>query len=186
MDGPVSVPRFTAVSQNASDEHQSDVGKVGERSSWGVSCRRSEDMVLSGSVDYDPPNDWAAFCELQGRVQRDGVGQLKGTQVGKAFCDKLNEIVDAGKFNKDKADYLRDGVTMGFDLGLDESVMKGKRVFKNCPTAYAAKEKVSDALRDRVLTGKTLKLGAFDGDASKLPGKNATVVPMGAVAKKLQ
>ena len=159
---------------------------MGERSSWGVSHGRSGDYVPSGSVDNDSPNDWAAFCDLQGRVQRDGVGQLKGTQVGQAFCDKLDGLVTAGKFDKDKAGYLKNGVTMGFDLGLDESVMKGKRVFRNYPTAYEAKEKVSDALRDRVRSGKTLKLGAFDGDASKLPGENATVVPMGSVGKKLE
>ena len=64
-------------------------------------------------------NGWAAFCELQGRVQRDGVGQLKGKQVGKAFCDKLDELVEAGEFDGGKAEYLKTGVTMGFDLGLD-------------------------------------------------------------------
>ena len=78
-------------------------------------------------------NGWAAFCELQGRVQRDGVGQLKGKQVGKAFCDKLDELVEAGEFDGGKAEYLKTGVTMGFDLGLDESVLRGKRVFKKLP-----------------------------------------------------
>ena len=102
---------------------------------------------------------------MQGRVQRDGVGQLKGKQVGKAFCDKLDELVEAGEFDGGKAEYLKTGVTMGFDLGLDEAELKGKRVFKNYPTAYNAKDKVSDALRDRVRAGKTLKLGGFDGDA---------------------
>ena len=162
------------------------MSKAGERSSGEVCVKCSVDHDLSGLAHNATPNDWAAFCELQGRVQRDGVGQLKGTQVGKAFCDKLDELVSVGKFDADKADYLKNGVTMGFDLGLDESVMKGKRVFRNYPTAYAAKEKVTDALRDRVRSGKTLKLGAFDGDASKLPGVNATVVPMGSVAKKLE
>ena len=183
------------------------MSKAGERSSGELSHGRSEDKELSGSVGNDPPidwatwsdehgrdhreensapNDWAAFCELQGRVQRDGVGQLQGTQVGKAFCDKLDKLVDAGEFDSGKAEYLKNGVTMGFDLGLDESVLKGKRVFKNYPTAFSAKDKVTDALRDRVRSGKTLKLGAFDGNASKLPGKDATVVPMGSVGKKLE
>ena len=43
-----------------------------------------------------------------------------------------------------EADYLRNGVTWGFDLGLDESQLKGKRVFKNYPTTYAEKEKVHE------------------------------------------
>ena len=101
--------------------HQSVTGEVGERSSRGVSDRRSEGMVTSGSAVNDPPHDWSAFCELQGRVQRDGGGLLKGKQVGQAFCDKLDGLVAAGKFDEDKAGYLKNGVTMGFDLGLDVS-----------------------------------------------------------------
>ena len=118
--------------------HQSVTGEVGERSSRGVSDRRSEGIGASGSAVNDPPHDWAAFCDLQGRVQRDGVGHQKGTQVGQAFCDKLDELVEAGEFDGGKAEYLKTGVTMGFDLGLDEAEMKGKRVFKNYPTAYNA------------------------------------------------
>ena len=129
---------------------------------------------------------WAAFEYVQGYTISEGVGGLKGTQVGSVFRDKLKALVEAGKFSPRDAGYLIDGVSKGFDLGLDESMMKGKRVFRNYPTAYEAKEKVSDALRARVEAGKTLKLGAFDGDASKLPGECATVVPMGAVAKKLE
>ena len=75
---------------------------------------------------------------------------------------------------------------MGFDLGLDESMMRGKVVFKNYKSAFSNKQKVTDALLDRVKSGKTVKSGEFDGDPSKLPGENGTVVPMGAVAKKLE
>ena len=110
---------------------------MGEGSSGEVPVRRSEDYDLSGSAGNNPPNDgrhsavlqgrdhrneqctqddsneqctqddWAAFCLLQGRVQRDGVGQLKGTQVGKAFCDKLDELVREGEFSSGKAEYLK-------------------------------------------------------------------------------
>ena len=81
---------------------------------------------------------------------------MHGVQVGSRFCSKLDELVEAGKFDASKADYLRNGVMRGFDLGLDENQLKGKRVFKNYPTAYSEKDKVSDALRDRVRTHKTL------------------------------
>ena len=41
-------------------------------------------------------------------------------------------------------------------------------------------------LRKRVSKGKTVKLGAFDGDVSQLPGDSGLVVPNGSVAKKLE
>ena len=111
---------------------------------------------------------------------------MHGVQVGSKFCSKLDELVEAGKFDASKADYLRNGVMRGFDLGLDEDQLKGRRVFKNYPTAYAEKEKVTAALRDRIKKHKTLKLGPFSGRAEDLPGENATVIPMGAVEKKLE
>ena len=42
--------------------------------------------------------------------------------------------------------------------------LRGKRVHRNYKSAYEKKELVSDALRKRVTKGKTLKLGAFDGN----------------------
>ena len=129
---------------------------------------------------------WAAFEDLKCRVQRDGVGILQGAQVGDVFCSKLDELVQAGKFDDGKASYLKQGVKYGFDLGLDGSQLKGKRVFKNYPTAFAEKEKVSAALLDRLNSGKTIRLGEFHGNPADLPGQHATVVPMGSVAKKLE
>ena len=78
---------------------------------------------------------WSTFEQLQTRVTNEGVGILHGVQVGSEFCSKLGELVDAGEFDSADADYLRNGVTRGFDLGLDENQLKGKRVFKNYPTA---------------------------------------------------
>ena len=129
---------------------------------------------------------WPAFEQLKATALREGVGIMQGVQVGSIFCSKLDRLVKAGMFDKAKSDYLQNGITWGFDLGLDENQLKGKRVFKNYPTAYAEKEKVTAALLDRIKKHKTLKLGPFSGRAEDLPGENATVVPMGAVEKKLE
>ena len=102
------------------------------------------------------------------------------------FCDGLDGLVAEGSFSVDDADYLRRVVLWGADLGLDESMMRGKVVHRNYKSAFENKEKVTDALRSRVQGGKTLKLGDFTGRPSDLPGDVATVVPQGAVPKKLE
>ena len=74
----------------------------------------------------------------------------------------------------------------GFDLHVDESKLPGKKVLRNYKSAYENKEKVYKALKKRVHSGKTVKLGSFDGRASQLPGERGRVVPNGAVPKKLE
>ncbi len=107
---------------------------------------------------------WNAFEQLKEKVHRYGTSVLKGSQVSPDFIHKLDILVDAGLFDLEKAEYLKKGVCNGFGLGLDADIMRGKRVFKNYPTAFEAKDKVTDALRERVKRGKTLKLGAFNGN----------------------
>ena len=59
-------------------------------------------------------------------------------------------------------------------------MLRGKRVHRNYKSAYEKAELVSEALRKRVLRGKTLKLGEFHGDPSHLPGDSGIVVPNGS------
>ena len=89
---------------------------------------------------------------------------MPGSQIEAGYCEKLNELVNAGRFDSQSAAYLRDAITWGLDMDLDEEQLKGRRVFKNYPTAEAEKDKVTAALKGRVDTGKTLKVCAFAGD----------------------
>ena len=132
------------------------------------------------------PTPWAGFEELRARVLKGGASVLQGSQVGARYIEKLGELEEAGLFDSQSVNYLRESVTWGFDMDLDEEQLRGRRVFKNYPTAEAEKDKVTAALKGRVDTGKTLKVCAFAGDAKDLPFDNATVVPMGSVAKKLE
>ena len=130
---------------------------------------------------------WESFGELQEKAEREGVSFLEGSTVNvPLFTQQLQLLVEDGGFAQSDADYLIEGITWGFDLGVDENKLRGKIVHKNYKSAFENKQKVTNALAERVNNGKTLKLGAFDGDPAKLPGENATVVPMGAVAKKLE
>ena len=66
--------------------------------------------VPSASPQPPAPSRWSSFEQLQSLVSREGVGSMKGVQVGSAFCSKLDELVAASKFDSSDADYLRDGV----------------------------------------------------------------------------
>ena len=64
--------------------------------------------------------------------------------------------------------------------------MKGRRVFRNYRSALENRQLVTDALAKRVKSGKTLKLGSWDGSPEALPVEQGCNVPMGAVPKKLE
>jgi hypothetical protein len=124
---------------------------------------------------------------LTKRALAEGVSFLEGYKVNlQKFKSSMPGLVQAGIVKQEDANYVLHGLEWGFDMGLDESKMPGKIVYKNYRSAFENKEKVTAALAKRVATGKTLKLGAFDGDPKKLPGETATVVPNGAVGKKLE
>ena len=93
--------------------------------------------------------------------------------------------VAAGSLSQSEADYLLRGIEFGFDFDLDESkIPTGYR--PNYRSAFENKSKVTDALRKRVLTGKTLRLGAWNAKDPLPTGSEGCVVPQGAVAKKLE
>ena len=93
--------------------------------------------------------------------------------------------VAAGSLTQSEADYLLRGIEFGFDFDLDESkIPAGYR--PNYRSAFENKSKVTDALRKRVLSGKTLRLGAWNAKDPLPTGSEGCVVPQGAVAKKLE
>ena len=79
-----------------------------------------------------------------------------------------------------------DGLSEGFDLEHDEALMPdGAQFYPNYSTAYDNAEKVTDALRDRVIQGKTIELGTcHEGDP--FPTHTGCNVPQGAVPKKME
>ena len=151
----------------------------------GGSSRPTRDTSKPDSAARD--ERWSAYAELRERVEREGVACMRGNTLDtQKYVRKLVELVAEGSFPHDDAEYLIKALVHGADLGVDETRLPGKVVYKNYKSAFENKEKVTDALRDRVVTGKTLKLGSFDGRATNLPGSVGRVVPMGAVPKKLE
>ena len=74
-------------------------------------------------------------------------------------------------------------------MGVDLAMVKGKRWFRNYPTAEEAREAVSDATYKRVMSGKTIALCPFSrerkGELTQL-ADDWRVFPLGAVDKPLE
>ena len=99
----------------------------------------------------------------------------------------LQRAVIRGHVVLQSAQFVASGLRFGFKCGVDISRMRGRRVFRNYPTAFAAATQVTEAVRKRISASKTLCLGIFDRTRKHLiPFPVYTVFPMGAVAKKLE
>ena len=79
---------------------------------------------------------WESFGELQEKAEREGVSFLEGSTINVLlFTQQLRLLVEDGEFAQSDTDYLIEGVTWGFDLGVDENKLKGKIVHKNYRSA---------------------------------------------------
>ena len=84
-------------------------------------------------------------------------------------------------------DFVLRGLTDGFDLGVDLSLVKGKRWFNNYKSAWEARDAVSTAIAKRLEARKTVCLGlAPKRDVKTLPWESCRVFPLGAVSKPLE
>ena len=145
-------------------------------------------VIPSKGLGLDTSVVWQqAFLDLVGQVEKEDVSVLSGTTLNLDLLErKLPLAVEAGLVSAKDCEYVLQGVRHGFDLHVDENRLKGKRVFRNYKSAFESKGKVHEALSKRVRSGKTLKLGAFGGKPSELPGMQGCNVPQGAVPKRLE
>lgn len=58
--------------------------------------------------------------------------------------------------------FVREGLWFGFMLGVDVSLMKGRKRFSNYQSAIENRSAVTRAVRKRVLNQKTLHIGQID------------------------
>lgn len=99
----------------------------------------------------------------------------------------MQRAVIRGFVSLESAQFVARGLRYGFLCGVDVSKMRGRRIFRNYPTAYEASSKVSEAVAKRVAAFKTMCLGPFDLSMKQsIPFDEFAVFPMGAVKKKLE
>ncbi len=148
----------------------------------GVGSFTSIPTPKSGSVQKN-------YDDYMRLVSENGLTVLQGNTITNKVLTNwkrwLPLTVEAGKISQADADHVLCGLIDGFDLDVDHKLLQGSRFHANYKSALDQAPLISDALRKRVLSGKTLKLGAWNkGDA--LPSGDGCVVPQGGVPKKLE
>ena len=127
------------------------------------------------SYDY-----WHDLCS------KFGPHALRGSTLNlQPFQELLPQCVEQDLISQSDADYLLRGIVEGFDFDLDESkIPNGYR--PNYRSAFDNKGTITDALRKRVASGKTLKLGVWNSKDPLPTGSRGCVVPQGGVPQKLE
>ena len=121
-------------------------------------------------------------------MQTEGACSLPGVSIDfNLFVSVMMRAVTRGYVRHEHADFVAEGLRYGFDLGVDVSKMRGKRLYRNYPTALEARAAVTKAVRARVRLQKTYKLFPFaEGDKYLIPYDDWRVFPMGAVPKPME
>ena len=139
-----------------------------------------------------PSSSEAAFRQvhaLEEQVKTDGACTLPGVSIAyELFMPIMMRAVARGYVRQEHADFVADGLRFGFGLGVDVSKLRGRRLFRNYPTAVEARAAVSKATRARVEQGKTLRLFPFRAEDRAVLDRWASwrIFPMGAVPKPME
>ena len=126
---------------------------------------------------------------LEEQVKTDGACTLPGVSIAyDLFMPIMMRALARGYVKQEQADFVANGLRYGFDLGVDVSKLRGRRLFRNYPTAVEARAAVSKATRARVEQGKTLQLFPFRAEDRAVLDRwpSWRIFPMGAVPKPME
>ena len=85
---------------------------------------------------------------LEEQVKIDGACTLPGVSIAyDLFMPIMMRAVARGYVRQEHADFVADGLRFGFGLGVDVSKLRGRRLFRNYPTAAQAAGVCRDAAR---------------------------------------
>ena len=142
---------------------------------------------------FDSEDPFERVRQLQEQVRVQGACSLPGVSiVYDRFLHILGRAVSRGFVCAKHAEFVAKGLWHGFDCGINVSLLKGRRRFRNYASALEARPQVTKATRGRVLAGKTLALCrvALDYSVSSLspliPFDDWRIFPIGAVPKPLE
>ena len=108
---------------------------------------------------------------LEEQVKTDGACTLPGVSIAyELFMPIMMRAVARGYVRQEHADFVANGLRFGFDLGVDVSKLRGRRLFRNYPTALEARAAVTKATRARVEQGKSLQLFPFRAEDRAMLG----------------
>ena len=125
---------------------------------------------------------------LRTKVESENACVLPGCSIKyDSFLSVMWRAVSRGYVRDSHARFVADGLRNGFTLGVSSDRVKGlgRRMFRNYPTAYAARSQVSASIAARVQKQKTLCLGLWSSLQQEVAGlfSDYFIFPMGAVPK---
>ena len=133
------------------------------------------------------------LAQLQEQVREKGACSLPGVSIDyDRFMTIMWRAVSVGWVTHSNAEFVSHGLWHGFDCGLDVSLLKGRRRFKNYKSALEARAKVTKATRVRVNKSKTLMLAKVPVDynvqslSKVIPWNDYRIFPMAAVPKAME
>lgn len=128
------------------------------------------------------------MAALEAQVATLGACSLPGVSIAfELLAPLVQRAVRRGFVSVERADFVLDGLRFGFRLGIDVDALRGKRWFRNYPTALEGRSAVTKATKARVDASKTLALLPLpQRDARQLPWPVCRVFPLGAVPKPLE
>ena len=148
-------------------------------------------LLLPGGhgTSTDTSSGFQELARLEELVHARNACQLPGCSINyECFMPVLMRAVSRGYVKSVHAQFVADGLRNGFSLGVSADSLRGQRVFRNYPTAYTARDSVTESVRSRVDAGRTLVLGPWSQVKVTLYGlyKHFFIFPMGAVPKPHQ
>lgn len=97
---------------------------------------------------------------LRDLVREETACSLPGVFIKfEVFMPLLRKAQSQGYVRDADAIFVESGLRSGFNVGVERSCLKGKRVFRNYPPAVAARAQITVAMNKRLEKGRTVKLG---------------------------
>ena len=89
-----------------------------------------------------------------------------------SFLPVLRRAVLRGFVRPEHAQFVEDGLLHGFDNGVDDSRLTGRRIFENYPSATSpeARDALASSVISRIQRHKTVDLGLWDDVKGQLSG----------------
>ena len=126
------------------------------------------------------------LTRLRNLVHEENACALPGCNIKyDRFVSILQRAMSRGYVYDSYGNFVLHGLRYGFDIGAQRDQLKGRRVFKNYPPAYAGRQSVSTAILGRLEASKSLCLGRWHDVLADLNAlaSDYFVFPISAVPK---
>ena len=142
---------------------------------------------VPNSLELELESGLISLDVLSHQVTCNGFTGVKGFDLVVPMYDTcLSECLAAGRISGAHYGFVKDGVHMGFEFGVIHDKRKGRKQFRNYPSALNNPVGVHAAVQLRVDRGKTLRIGPYHRSQLHMLPPDSLIFPLGAVPKPHQ